>query len=262
MPRKRKKVVDESEEISSQDTQEYIVAGTDPEPEGVTDVLDEPILEEESELIDEPEFVEEEYEFEDDFDDEPSFYDEELPEDEEIEAIDLEPAEPKEPVVPISERLAATWAIVAAKAREIKLPERPKGEKKPDRPDENSKPAPVGKPVEDKPDEGRGLEVNPKAAAGIAAIVLACLVVGIGAYLIGKGSGVDAGVASQEGETAGKQAGALAGAAKASSAGFVKGRDAGFEKAYVRSYRLNYKRAFEQAGLEVPADKDIDVPEP
>ena len=86
MPRKRKKVVDESEEISSPDTQEYIVAGTDPEPEGVTDVLDEPILEEESELIDEPEFVEEEYEFEDDFDDEPSFYDEDLPEDAATEA--------------------------------------------------------------------------------------------------------------------------------------------------------------------------------
>ena len=265
MPRKRKKVVDETEEISLQDTQEYIVAGTAPEPDGVTEALDEPVLDEETELIDEPGFVEEEYE--DDFYDEPSFYDEEIPEDEEIEAIALEPAEPKEPVVPISERAATIWAVVVAKAREVKLPERPKGEKKPDRPTDDVEPAAngksgAGKSAEVKPSEGRSLDIDPKAAAGVAAIVLACLVVGIGAYLIGKGSGDDAGAASQEGETAGKQAGAIDGATKGYPAGFVKGRDAGFEKAYVRSYKLNYKRAFEQAGLDVPADKDIDVPEP
>ena len=261
MPRKRKKVVDETEEISLQDTQEYIVAGTDNGSGGVTEVLDEPDFEEE-----EPEYEEEEV-YEDDFDDEPSFYDEEIPEDEEIEAIDLEPAEPKEPAVPISERAAALWAVVVAKAREIKLPERPKGERKPERPADDVEPAAngrsgAGKSTEVKSNEGRSLDIDPKATAGVAAIVLICLVVGIGAYLVGKGSGDDAGAASQEGETAGKQAGAIDGATKGYPAGFVKGRDAGFEKAYVRAYKLNYKRAFEQAGLEVPADKDIDVPEP
>ena len=265
MPRKRKKVVDEIEEISLQDTQEYIVAGTDPGSDGVTEVLDEPDLEEEPEFIDDPEFVEEEYE--DDFEDEPSFYDEELPEDEEVEAIDLDPVEAKEPAVPISERLAAFWAVVVAKAREVKLPERPKTDEKPDRPDDDAKPVAGSKPEDRKPadresGESQGLDIDPKAVAGVAAIVLSCLVVGIGAYLIGKGSGDDAGAASQEGETAGKQAGAIDGATKGYPAGFVKGRDTGFEKAYVRAYKVNYKRAFEQAGLEVPADKDIDVPEP
>lgn len=260
MPRKRKQVVDETEEISLEDTQEYIVAGNPPGSEGLTEVLEETGPEEETELLEEPELVEEEYE--DDFDDEPSFYDEEFPEDEEIEAIDLEPAEPKEPAVPVSERLAAIWAVAVATARDIKLPERPKSEKKQELPDAKAKPAAQGKPVEASSDEGKGLQADPKAAAGVAAILLACLVVGVGAYLIGKGSGDDAGAASQEGETAGKQAGAIDGAAKGYPAGFVKGRDAGFEKAYVRAYKINYKRAFEQAGLDVPADKDIDVPEP
>lgn len=249
--------MDETEEVSLQDTQEYIVADSGERTGARPDEdLEEPVEPGQvTEILDEPEFEEEE--FDDGYVEHVSFYDDELPEDEEVEAIDLAPAEPKEPATPVSERAAAIWTVVVAKAREVKFPEWPSRERKP------TGSADEGEPVEDgKSAEGRSLDIDSRTAASLAAIALACLVVGIGAYLIGKGSGDDAGAASQEGETAGKQAGAIDGASKGYPAGFVRGRDKGFEKAYIRSYKINYKRAFEQAGLDVPADEDIDVPEP
>lgn len=116
--------------------------------------------------------------------------------------------------------------------------------------------------------QARGVELpgtsdlDRRRIAGIALIVLACLVVGVGTYFIGKGSGDDVEAARQEGEVAGRQAGAIEGASEGYPAGFRKGRERGFRRAYVPAYRLNYKRAFEQAGLDVPTDREIEVPEP
>ena len=101
-----------------------------------------------------------------------------------------------------------------------------------------------------------------KRIATVAAIVVASLAVGVGTYLLGKGSGADVEQARVEGEIAGREAGAIEGAAEGYSAGFRRGREAGFRNAYVPAYRLYYKRAFEQAGLDVPTNKEIDVPLP
>ena len=104
--------------------------------------------------------------------------------------------------------------------------------------------------------------VESGAVVPLVAIGLACLVAGVGAYFLGKGSGDDVDTARLEGAAAGKQAGAIEGAATGYSSGFQKGRDEGFNKSYIPAYRINYKRAFEQAGLDVPDSEDIDVPEP
>ena len=101
-----------------------------------------------------------------------------------------------------------------------------------------------------------------KRIATVAAIALASLAVGAGTYLLGKGSGADVEQARLEGTAAGREAGAIEGAAQGYAAGFRRGREAGFRNAYVPAYRLYYKRAFEQAGLDVPTNKEIDVPLP
>lgn len=96
----------------------------------------------------------------------------------------------------------------------------------------------------------------------VAAICVACLLVGAGAFFLAKGSGEDVEQARLEGEVAGRQAGAIEGAAQGYRAGFRQGRRKGFRDAYVPAYQLNYKRAFEQAGLDVPTNQQIDVPLP
>ena len=101
-----------------------------------------------------------------------------------------------------------------------------------------------------------------KRIATVAAILIASFAVGVGTYFLGKGSGTDVEQARVEGEIAGRQAGAIEGAARGYSAGFRKGRRAGFRKAYIPAYRLYYKRAFEQAGLDVPTNQQIDIPLP
>lgn len=262
MAREWKEVPDETDEISLEDTQEYRVAERDDEPFEESPPGDEPeeFYEDETrEFDDEPEdeldsgseFEEDEFEedeFEDGYEDEEAdgFYeDDEYFEDVEEEgepapADDpVTPAEPEplpvigKPYEPVAARVKAIWAGLAARVRRAEMP------KLPDR---------------------SGVDL--KLAAPIAAIVLAALAVGIGAYAIGKGSGDDVDTARIEGEAAGKQAGAIEGASRGYAAGFVKGRDIGFRKTYEEAYRLNFKRAFEQAGLDVPSDKDIDVPEP
>lgn len=100
---------------------------------------------------------------------------------------------------------------------------------------------------------------NLLAAVAVAAVALA---VGYGTYELGKGSGEDIDAARIRGEAAGREAGAAEGAARGYAAGFQKGREKGFARTYRETYRIHYKRAFEQAGLDVPKDKDIDVPAP
>ena len=145
----------------------------------------------------------------------------------ETEEADL-PAEKKEPTDSVSTHLKAAGSAAVAKVRGVKLPKPPK-------------------PNVSKPENS--------VIAGVAAIVVASLVVGIGAYFLGKGTGDDVDTARLEGAAAGKQAGAIEGASKGYAEGFQKGRDAGFEKAYIPAYKLNYKRAFEQAGLDAPTGR-------
>ncbi|HTU14007.1 MAG TPA: hypothetical protein VMF31_02295 [Solirubrobacterales bacterium] len=237
MGREWKEVPDETEEIVLEDTQEYRVA----------DPGDEFDDEFEDELEDGYEQDEEFDEDEGEFEEEAEFDDEELEEPEEdledgyYEDEDFYEEEPEEPEggagagksstrEPLSARVKAVWAALVVQARGVEPPSMPRVER--------------------------------KLAGGVAAILLACLAVGIGAYALGKGSGDDVDVARIEGEAAGRQAGAIEGATRGYAAGFVKGRDAGFAKTYEDAYRRSFKRAFEQAGLEVPSDKDIDVPEP
>ena len=146
-------------------------------------------------------------------------------------------AEPKKPREPIGPRAKAAWAALKGasaalfvRVRSIELP----GE----------------------PDSGR------RRIGVAAAIALACLLIGAGAFLIGKGTGASLDQARQEGQTAGREAGTIEGAAEGYAAGFNKARQKAFKDAYVPAYRFGYKRAFEQAGLSIPADKDFEVPLP
>lgn len=101
-----------------------------------------------------------------------------------------------------------------------------------------------------------------KRIATVVAVVFVSLAVGAGTYFLGEGSGADVEQAKLEGAAAGKEAGAIEGAAQGYAGGFKKGRETGFRKAYIPAYRLYYKRAYEQAGLDVPSNKQIDVPLP
>lgn len=100
-----------------------------------------------------------------------------------------------------------------------------------------------------------------KVLAG-AGIAMAALLIGFGAYLLGKGSGEDVDLARLRGEAAGRQAGAVAGATQGYADGFKKGRDVAFKKSYTASYRRNYIRAYEDAGMDAPKNKQIEVPDP
>ena len=237
---------DETEEISLEDTQEYsVVRARDadaetralrrPDPE--TDEYDEEEFDDGvvDDYIDEG--VVDEDEAEDEY-----FVDEIEDVDEEVDVVDLETEEADlpeakndEPTDSVSTHLKAAGSVAVAKVRGVKLPKPPK-------------------PNVNKPEGG--------VVAGVAAIVIASLIVGVGAYFLGKGTGDDVDTARLEGAAAGKQAGAIEGASKGYAEGFQKGRDAGFEKAYIPAYKLHYKRAFEQAGLDAPKDEDIDVPAP
>lgn len=140
------------------------------------------------------------------------------------------PAEPKEPREPIGPKVKTFWAALLTEARKVELPGAP--------------------------------DTNLKRIGTVAVIALACLLVGVGTYLLGKGSGADVDQARLEGAAAGKQAGAIQGAARGYAAGFRKGQERGFRKAYIPAYRLYYKRAFEQAGLDAPTDEEIEIPLP
>lgn len=103
---------------------------------------------------------------------------------------------------------------------------------------------------------------DPRLLLAAVGVLAASLLVGFGAYRLGEGSGQDLDTARSRGEAAGRQAGAIEGAARGYPAGYRKGREQAFTRAYRRTYRIYYKRAFEQAGLDVPKARDIDVPAP
>jgi hypothetical protein len=130
----------------------------------------------------------------------------------------------------VADRATAAWASMREQARRVELPGSPEGTR--DR------------------------------VLVVAAIALASLAVGFGAYLLGKGSGADVERARLEGRAAGTQAGAIAGVSSGYPAGFARGRQKAFRDAYVPAYRLYFKRAFEQAGLDPPTNEQIEVPLP
>jgi hypothetical protein len=140
------------------------------------------------------------------------------------------PAEPKEPREPIGPKVKAAWAAFLVQARKVELPGAP--------------------------------DTDLKRIGTVAAILLASIAVGVGAYLLGKGSGADVEQARLEGAAAGRQAGAIAGVSSGYPAGFARGRQKAFRDAYVPAYRLYFKRAFEQAGLDPPTNDQIEVPLP
>ena len=150
-------------------------------------------------------------------------------EEDDVDAEAPEPA-PQPAGEPLADRARALWAELSTRARAIELPGAP--------------------------------ETGLKRAGTVAAIVLASLAAGAGAYLLARGSGTDVEQARLEGQVAGREAGAIEGAAQGYSTGFQKGRLRGFRKAYVPAYRIYYKRAFEQAGLDVPSNEQFDVPVP
>jgi flagellar biosynthesis/type III secretory pathway protein FliH len=136
----------------------------------------------------------------------------------------------KPPPEPLADRARALWADILIQARKIELPGAP--------------------------------EAGRQRTLTVAAIVLASLVAGVGAYLLANSTGTDVEQARLEGQVAGRAAGAIEGASQGYSAGFQKGRLRGFRKAYVPAYRIYYKRAFEQAGLDPPSNEQFDVPVP
>jgi hypothetical protein len=149
----------------------------------------------------------------------------------EPDADEPDPGEPTgAPGRSIADRATATWASLREQARRIELPGSPEGTR--------------------------------NRVLVVAAIALASLAVGFGAYLLGKGSGTDVERARLEGRAAGAQAGAIAGVSSGYPAGFARGRQKAFRDAYVPAYRLYFKRAFEQAGLDPPTNEQIEVPLP
>lgn len=160
---------------------------------------------------------------------EEEFFEDEEPQETEAEKTDRV-AEARERAAQAGEKLKVGWAAAVGRARKVELPGRPE-------------------------------KIDSTLALSIAAIALIALVVGVGAFFVGKGSGDSVDQARLEGGAAGARAGAIRGASGYGEA-FKVARESAFEKAYVPAYRKNFKKAFENEGLEVPAAKDIPVPEP
>jgi hypothetical protein len=93
-------------------------------------------------------------------------------------------------------------------------------------------------------------------------VVVIALLLGVGGYLIGKESGEDLDQARSFGEAAGIQEGREKGQQKGLKAGFDVGRTAGFNRTYGPAYRRAYRRQFDEAGLEAPGVKEIEVKVP
>jgi len=228
-------------EISLEDTQEYRVDddGFIIEPDDDDAVVEED-LEYENEGFAEYETGEVEI-----FDDEESYEDddplEDVPSgvDEAADAESVSEVEPekvdrvaiaRERAAQAGEKVRAGWAAAVARARKVELPERPE-------------------------------KIDSTLALSIAAIALLSLIIGVGAFFVGKGSGDSVDQAGLEGRAAGASAGAIKGASGYGTA-FKVAREKAFEKAYVPAYRKNFKRVYEDEGLPVPPAKEIQVPEP
>ncbi len=274
MPRRKKRSQPgEIEKISSEDTQEmWVVAGARSrdeaelpgeyqeyeEPEALEDYeeFEEPDELHETEVLDESEESDESGQF-DDFDDDPGTEEYEEPDDPEEDWYEEETGEEPFSRVPV-----------------FGLPgedPEPEPERDPDpEPERNPEPSPEVKTA-----PGRSLasrlpkitvpdipDPNPRHLMATVGVIAVALLAGFGTYQLGKGSGDSLDSARLEGEAAGRQAGAVEGASAGFAEGYRRGREKGFARAYSNAYRIHYKRAFEQAGLDVPKNSDIDVPAP
>lgn len=137
------------------------------------------------------------------------------------------------------------------------------------------------RPVEIRDDESRPEDGEPEAAAPssnasgqpreltvtvrsvmiAAGVILASAVLGIGGYLVGKGTGEDMDAARSEGQAAGKKAGTSKGTARGFKVGFKRGKEKGYERAFAPAFKNGYVKAFEDAGLAAPKKKEIEVPQ-
>ena len=98
-----------------------------------------------------------------------------------------------------------------------------------------------------------------RASAIAATIGIAVVFAGSG-YLLGKSTGEDLGAARTAGKEAGQRAGVKKGTSAGYSAGFRRGRAQGYQSTFGPAYKREYAQAYEDAGLESPAIKEIKVP--
>lgn len=121
----------------------------------------------------------------------------------------------------------------------------------------------VGPPPSPPPDlRPRSVEIRLRTLAAVASLILVALLVGGGAFLYGKSTGVDLEAARLQGAQAGQAKGAAKGAARGYAVGLKRGRERGFSQTYPKSFKKSYKEAFENAGLEPPNAQDIAVKGP
>lgn len=93
----------------------------------------------------------------------------------------------------------------------------------------------------------------------VLALILACLALGFGGYLLGRSTGTDLGDAEAQGAAAGRARGAEAGSRRGFEIGFRRGHRTGYRDAYPSAYRGAYRQAFEDAGLEPPTGSEIEI---
>lgn len=98
-------------------------------------------------------------------------------------------------------------------------------------------------------------------AVGLGVVLLAAAL-GVAGFLVGKGTGEDLDMAREEGQVAGREAGAARGAKQGFKVGFRQGKAKGYDEAYEPAYRHSYSMAYEDAGLDPPRNKEIEVPRP
>jgi hypothetical protein len=110
--------------------------------------------------------------------------------------------------------------------------------------------------------KSRTIEIRVSTLVTAACLFVVAIAIGVGAYLIGKGSGEDLDAAHVAGAEAGQSKGVAAGTARGYAVGFKRGREKAFERAYAPAYRESYTAAFEEAGLEAPTSEQIAIPSP
>ena len=92
------------------------------------------------------------------------------------------------------------------------------------------------------------------------AVLIVAIGLGVGGYFVGKGTGEDLESARAEGQAAGKKSGTAKGTAQGFKRGFKKGKAKGYEKSFGPAYKDSYIKAYEEAGLDPPDKKEIEVP--
>ena len=90
-------------------------------------------------------------------------------------------------------------------------------------------------------------------------MILVSGLLGIGAYLIGSGTGEDLDAARAEGFAAGVESGAKAGDRRGFASGYELGKRQGYGGGYQEAFRTAYQGAFREAGLPTPRLTEIEL---